>query len=55
MFRRFDGQQIYFRTTATYIIDENEKPVAIMIVSHNINDVKNKEHQLDAARKSMKY
>jgi len=51
MFKRFDGQQIYFRTTATYIIDEMEKPMAIMIVSHSINDVKNKEIQLEAAKK----
>lgn len=51
MFKRFDGQQIYFRTTATYIIDEKEKPVAVMIVSHSINEVKNKELQLDAAKK----
>ncbi len=51
MFKRFDGQQIYFRTTATYIIGENDKPVAIMIVSHNINDVKNQQLQIDAAKK----
>ena len=51
MFKRFDGQQIYFRTTATYIIDAKEKPITIMIVSHRINDIKNKELQLDAAKK----
>ncbi len=51
MFRRHDGQHIYFRTTATYIIDEKEKPVAIMIVSHNINDVKNKEKELETEQK----
>lgn len=49
LFRRQDGQQIYFRTSATYIIDENEKPVAIMIVSRNITDIKNKEKELHAA------
>ena len=47
MFRRYDGQQIYFRTTATYIIDENGKPTAIMIVSHNINELKEKEKKLE--------
>ncbi len=51
LFKRYDGQQIYFRTTATYIINENELPVAIMIISHNINDAKSKEKQLDAAKK----
>ena len=51
LFKRYDGQQIYFRTTATYIIDEKGDPVAIMIVSHNINDIKNKEKQLEAATK----
>ena len=51
MFNRFDGQQINFRTTATYIFNEKNKPVAIMIVSHNINDLKNKENQLETAKK----
>ena len=51
MFKRFDGQPIYFRTTATYIVDVKGKPVAIMIVSHSINDVKVKELQLDEAKK----
>ena len=51
LFKRYDGQQIYFRTTATYIINEKGQPVAIMIVSHNINDAKSKEKQLDAAKK----
>ena len=51
MFKRFDGHPIYFRTTATYIVDVKGKPVAIMIVSHSINDVKVKELQLDEAKK----
>ncbi len=51
LFKRYDGQQIYFHTTATYIIDEKAQPVAIMIVSHNINNLKNKEKQLEAATK----
>ncbi len=50
IFKRVDGQQIYFRTTATYILDERAKPVAIMIVSHNINDVKHKEKELETAK-----
>jgi two-component system sensor histidine kinase UhpB len=51
LYNRFDGRQLFFRTTATYLIDEKEKPVAILIVSHSINDVKNKELQLEAAKK----
>ena len=51
LFKRYDGQQIYFRTTVTYIIDEKGKPMAVMIVCHNINDVKIKEKELDAAKK----
>jgi PAS domain S-box-containing protein len=50
VFRRYDGQQIYFRTTATYITDEKGKPLAVMIVSHNINDEKKQEKQLEAAQ-----
>jgi PAS domain S-box-containing protein len=51
LFRRYDGQQIFFRTTATYIIDEKAKPVAVMIVCHNINDAKSKETELASAQK----
>ncbi|MEI2739788.1 MAG: PAS domain S-box protein [Chitinophagaceae bacterium] len=51
LFKRYDGQQIFFRTTVTYIMDETKKPVAIMIVSHNINDEKTKERELDAIKK----
>ena len=51
MYKRYDGQHIYFHTTASYIIDEKEKPVAIMIVSHNINDIKNKEKELEIEQK----
>lgn len=51
VFRRFDGEQFYFRTTATHIIDAHEKPTAIMIVNHNINDIKNKEQELEEAQK----
>ncbi len=50
-FKRFDGQQIHFHTTATYIIGLDSKPVAIMIVSHNITEAKNNALQLAAAEK----
>ena len=48
-FTRFDRQQFDLHTTATYIINEKEEPVAIMIVSHIISDIKLKEQQLEAA------
>ncbi len=48
-FTRFDRQQYDLYTTATYIINEKEEPVAIMIVSHIISDMKLKERQLEAA------
>ena len=51
LFKRHDGQQVFFRTTVAYITDEKGKPAAIMIVSHNVNDIKNKENQLDVAKK----
>lgn len=48
-FRRFDGQFFDLHTTATYIINDKEEPVAIMIVGHIVNDLKLKEEQLEAA------
>ncbi|MGB3154511.1 MAG: PAS domain S-box protein [Chitinophagaceae bacterium] len=48
-FKRFDGQKLHFKTTVTYLINENKQPVAIMIVSHNISDVKKKIEELAAA------
>lgn len=48
-FRRFDQQHFDLYTTATYIINEHEEPVAIMIVSHIVNDMKRKEEELEAA------
>ncbi len=49
VFRRFDGQQLDLFTTATHIINEKEEPVAVMIVSHIINDIKHKEEELEAS------
>ena len=51
LFKKFDGQLIHFRTTATYILGENDQPIAVLIVSHNISDVKKKEQQLAAAER----
>lgn len=51
LFRRFDGQQIYFRTTATHIMTDENVPTAVLIVCHNISDIKKKEKQLDVVYK----
>ncbi len=51
LYRHKDGRQIHFRTTATYIFDENGAPVSILIVNHNISEIKNKEKELAAAEK----
>jgi PAS domain S-box-containing protein len=51
LFKRFDGQQIHFRTTATYILNENAEAVAVMIVSHNITYEKNQALALADAEK----
>ncbi|GAB2811632.1 PAS domain-containing protein [Ferruginibacter profundus] len=36
-FNRKDGMDIYFRSSANYIMDAEGKPVSIIIVNHNIN------------------
>jgi PAS domain S-box-containing protein len=51
IYNREDGKQIHFRTTATYIFDKDGAPVSILIVNHNISDIKAKENQLAAAEK----
>jgi PAS domain S-box-containing protein len=51
IFNRYSGRPIHFHSTADYIINEKDEPVAIMFVYHNINDIKKKERQLAAAEK----
>ena len=46
VFTRQNGEEIFFRTTANYMIDEKRQPVSIMLVSHNITEEKRKETQL---------
>lgn len=48
---RPDGQKFSFRSTANYIISEKGEPVAIMIVNHNITDIKSKERQMAETEK----
>lgn len=49
IYRRKDGKEFNLYTTATYIINEHEEPVAVMIVSHIINDIKKTEKALLAS------
>jgi PAS domain S-box-containing protein len=51
LFKKYDGQQIYFNTTAAYIMDTTGNPAAIMIVNHHINEEKNNKKQLETSRK----
>ena len=51
IFNRFDGQRIHIRSSANYIINEREVPIAIMFINHNITDLKNKEKQLAKAER----
>ena len=46
-----DGQEVSFHISATYLIGENEMPIAIMIIFHTIDDAKNKEKELEAEKK----
>lgn len=50
-FKRYDGRTIHFHTTATYIMGPDSLPAAVMIVCHDITDVKKKEQALAAAEK----
>ncbi len=50
-FNKDDGANFIFRTTATYILDENGKPASVLILCHDISDTKRKERELFAAEK----
>lgn len=50
-FHRFDGQEFQFGCTASYIINENEQPVSILFVCHNLTEEKDREVQLAEAEK----
>ncbi len=53
IYHRHDGQHIYLRCAANFIINEYEQPVAILIIAHNISDLKAREEQ--AAMTEHKY
>lgn len=46
IYTKLNGDQLFFRTTANYMIDEERRPISILIVSHNITEEKRKETQL---------
>jgi len=49
IFHRHDGEKYIFRTSATSILDDNNKPVSIIFVNHNITKVKSTEKKLAEA------
>lgn len=51
IFKRYNGQQICFRSTASYIISDNDQPIGITFANHNITDIRNKEQQMAETEK----
>lgn len=49
IYTKQNGQELHFRTTANYMVNEKKRPVSIMIVSHNITEEKRKEKKLETA------
>ena len=43
IYYRHDGEKYIFKTTATSILDEKDKPVSIVFASHNITKIKSTE------------
>ncbi len=49
IYHRHDGGKFIFKTTATAILDDDNKPVNIVFVNHNITTVKSTEKKLAEA------
>jgi len=49
IYHRHDGEKYIFKTTATSILDDNNKPVSTIFVNHNITRVKTTEKKLAEA------
>ena len=49
VYHRHDGERFIFKTTATSIVDDDNKPVSIIFVNHNITKVKSTEKKLAEA------
>lgn len=46
--RNPDGETIYYRTTAAYIVNEHGEPGSVLLVGENITDIKRKEIEIRA-------
>ena len=49
IYHRHDGEKYIFKTAATSILDDNNKPTSIIFVNHNITKVKSTEKKLAEA------
>ena len=49
IYHRHDGEKFIFKTNASSIVDDNNKPVSIVFVNHNITKVKSTEKKLAEA------
>jgi PAS domain S-box-containing protein len=49
IYHRHDGEKYIFKTSATSILDDNNKPTSIIFVNHNITKVKSTEKKLAEA------
>ena len=49
IYHRHDGEKYIFKASATSILDDNNKPVSIIFVNHNITKVKTTEKKLAEA------
>ena len=49
IYHRHDGEKFIFKSTASAIVDDNNKPVSIIFVNHNITKVKSTETKLAEA------
>ncbi len=49
IYHRHDGEKYIFKSSATTILDQNEKPTSFILVNHNITRVKSTEKKLAEA------
>ena len=54
IFHRHDDEKFIFKTTASTIVDDNNKPVSLIFVNHNITKVKSTEKNWQKQRRPMK-
>lgn len=54
IFSRHDGEKFHLFSCVNFILNEREEAVAIMIICHNITDLKKKEKELAAAESDRK-